>query len=106
METAELDNLKLNFQRALEGWVCSIQRLQEVLTETSHSVRSEDIWRQADFAQEDAQKTVKDARQAYEDAVRKGEFWLLAATASITDACRLPALVIPCRPAYYNLRNS
>lgn len=74
METAELDGLKLDFERALERWVRSIQRLREVLAETSHSARSEDIWRQADFEQDEAQKAVKDAREAYETAVRKANF--------------------------------
>jgi hypothetical protein len=74
MDVSELDNLKLNFQRALERWVRSIERLREVLAETSHSARSEDIWRQADFEQDEAQKAVKDAREAYETAVRKANF--------------------------------
>ena len=74
METAELDDLKANFERALQRWQRSIQHLQQVLAETSHSARSEDIWEQADFEQEQAQKAVKDARQNYEDAVRKANF--------------------------------
>lgn len=74
METAELDNLKLNFERALERWLRSIQRLQQVLAETSHSARSEDIWRQADFEQEEAQGAAKEAQAAYEEAVRKANF--------------------------------
>ena len=74
METAELDDLKLNFQRALERWTLSIQRLQQVLAQTSHSARSEDVWREADFEQDDAQKAAKNARQAYEEAVRKANF--------------------------------
>ena len=74
METAQLDDLKLTFERALERWLRSIERLQGVLAETSHSATSEDVWRQADFEQEEAQKAVKDARQAYEDAVRKANF--------------------------------
>jgi hypothetical protein len=74
MQAAELDELRLTFQRALERWVRSIQHLQDLLAKTSHSARSEDIWRQADFEQEAAQKTVKDAREAYEEAVRKANF--------------------------------
>ena len=74
MDTAELDDLKLNFERALDRWIRSIQHLQHVLAETSHSARSEDVWREADFEQEDAQKAVKAARQTYEDAVRKANF--------------------------------
>jgi hypothetical protein len=74
MEISELDDLKLNYGRALERWVRSIDRLREVLAETSHSARSEDIWRQADFEQDEAQKAVKDARQAYEAAIRKANF--------------------------------
>jgi hypothetical protein len=74
METAELHDLKLNFQRALERRVRSIQRLKDVLAETSHSATSEDIWKQADFEQEEAQNAVKEAREAYQDAVRKANF--------------------------------
>ena len=74
MDTAELDNLKLNFERALERWIRSIQRLGDVLAQTSHSARAEDVWKQADFEQEDAQKAVKAARADYEDAVRKANF--------------------------------
>ena len=74
MDTAELDDLKLNFERALDRWIRSIQHLQHVLAETSHSARSEDVWREADFEQEDAQNAVKAARQTYEDAVRKANF--------------------------------
>jgi hypothetical protein len=68
MESAELDKLKLDFENALQRWVLSIQHLQEVLAKTTHSARSEDVWEQADFEQDDAQKAVKKARQAYEDA--------------------------------------
>jgi hypothetical protein len=49
-------------------------RLQELLAQTTHSARSEDLWKQADFEQDEAQKAVKKARQAYEDAVRAANF--------------------------------
>jgi len=71
---AELDNLKLDFEHALQRWNASIQRLQELLAHSTHSARSEDSWKQADFEQEDAQAAVKKARQAYEDAVRQANF--------------------------------
>jgi hypothetical protein len=74
MEAAELDDLKLNFQSPLERWVRSIQRLQDLLAETSHSAKSEDLWREADFEQEEAQKAVEDRRQAYEEGVRVANF--------------------------------
>ena len=73
-ETGELDELKAKFERALERWIRSIQRLEEVLAETSHSARSEDIWKEADFEQEAAQKAANEARKEYEDCVRKANF--------------------------------
>lgn len=74
MDTVELDRLKKNFESALERWVQSIRRLQELLAKTSYSAASEDIWKQADFEQEEAQKAVNDAREAYEQGVRKANF--------------------------------
>lgn len=74
MEKAELDAYKRDFESALERWIRSIQNLQRVLAGTSHSAKSEDIWREADFEQEEAQKNVKAAREAYQDAVRKANF--------------------------------
>lgn len=74
MQTTELDGLKLNFENALQRWIVSIERFREVLAASTHSARSEDIWREADSEQEDAQTAVKKAREAYEEAVRKANF--------------------------------
>jgi hypothetical protein len=74
MNSEELDRLRSNFEHALQVWVAAIQREQELLATTTHSARSEDIWRQADFEQEDAQSAAKKAKQEYEDAVRKANF--------------------------------
>jgi hypothetical protein len=74
MESQELDRLRSNFEQALQRWVAAIQREQELLRTTTHSARSEDIWQQADFDQEDAQSAAKKAKQEYEDAVRQANF--------------------------------
>ena len=74
MEYPELDRLKSNFEAALQRWIAAIQREQELLASTTHSARSEDVWRQADFGQEEAQNAAKKAKQEYEDAVRKANF--------------------------------
>lgn len=74
MEYPELDRLRSNFEHALQRWVAAIQREQELLATSTHSARSEDVWREADFEQEDAQKAVKKAKQEYEDAVRQADF--------------------------------
>jgi len=74
MESPDLNSLKLAFQNALQRWIATIQKWQELLASTSHSARAEDVWKQADFEQEDARKAVQDAKDAYEDAVRKANF--------------------------------
>lgn len=74
MNTAELDGLKLTFENALQHWIQTIKQLQVLLAESKHTARSEDVWQQADFDQEEARKAVEEARRAYEDAVRRANF--------------------------------
>lgn len=74
MQSTELDQLKLNFEDALQRWIASIECFREVLAASTHSARSEDMWRQAASEQEDAQAAVKKSREAYEEAVRQANF--------------------------------
>jgi len=74
MEYPELDRLRSNFEHALQRWIAAIRREQDLLATTTHSARSEDVWRQTDFEQEDAQNAAKKAKQEYEDAVRQANF--------------------------------
>jgi hypothetical protein len=74
MEQSELDTLKLNFESELQRWIQSIQRYQELLAETTHSARSQDIWEEADRRQEEAHKAVTSAKTEYEEAVRRANF--------------------------------
>lgn len=74
MDLRELDDLKQNFENALQHWIKMIQRLEHILANTSHSARSETVWEKADFDLDDAQNKVKEAKKAYEDAVREANF--------------------------------
>jgi hypothetical protein len=64
MDAPDFDSLKLNYENALGRWIMTIRHLQELLATPTHSARSKDVWEQADFEHEDAQKLVKNAKRA------------------------------------------
>lgn len=73
-ETKDLNLLKQNYQDALDRWITTIQCLKEMLADTGHSARAEDDWKQAHFAQKEAQEAVKKAREEYEEGVQQANF--------------------------------
>ena len=70
---AELDQLQIAYKAAVEEWVATI-REEEALASTEHSVADLDKWEAAGFAEEEARKKAKAARQQYEDALREKFF--------------------------------
>jgi ABC-type oligopeptide transport system substrate-binding subunit len=74
METQDLDLLKTSFEVALGKWIGELKRQQMLLAESTHSTRSEDAWKNADFDQEVAQKATQRAKKEYEDALRELNF--------------------------------
>lgn len=74
MDHSELDQLKQTYNEALERCIAAIRDQQTLLENTGHSARSEDAWKQAEFALDDANERAKKARQEYEEAVRKTNF--------------------------------
>ena len=74
METKTgLDTLRDGYKAAVEKWIASIREEENLATE-DHSVPAVDVWEHAGFAEEAARTQAKEARAAYEDALRKEDF--------------------------------
>ena len=76
MESNNLDQLKQNYEDAIQAWITSIQLLQKQVTGSTHAAWSEDVWEKANFNQEHAQTEVKEAKKEYEQALRHANFGL------------------------------
>jgi len=72
-EIAELDRLRQAYKDAVEQWITAI-RAEEDLATPDHTVSAVDIWEHAGFSEEEARARAKEARSAYEDALRKVDF--------------------------------
>ncbi len=70
---AELDSLQASYKAAVDAWVAAI-RAEEDLASVNHTVAQVDQWENAHFAAEDARGKAKDAKTAYEGALRKAFF--------------------------------
>jgi hypothetical protein len=72
-DIAELDRLRQAYKDAVEQWVTAI-RAEENLATPDHTVPAVDVWEHAGFDEEEARDKAKEARQEYEDALRKVDF--------------------------------
>ncbi|HMD19295.1 MAG TPA: hypothetical protein VKH40_03190 [Alloacidobacterium sp.] len=72
-ENQELDQLQVAYKSAVEAWITAI-REEEALTSGDHSVAEVDKWEAAHFSEEDARDKAKEAKSAYEDALREKFF--------------------------------
>lgn len=70
---AELDQMQKAYQDAVEEWITAI-RHEEALASVEHSVADIDQWENAGMAEEAERKKAKDAKKAYEDALREKFF--------------------------------
>jgi hypothetical protein len=69
-EHPELDELQAAYKTAVHEWVAAI-RAEEALASVNHSVAEIDQWEAAAFREEDLRDTVREAKAAYEGALRK-----------------------------------
>jgi len=69
MDTSDLDSLRETYKRAVDEWVAAI-REEENLATPDHSMIAMEHWDAACFKEQDAQKRVKTAKEAYKDALR------------------------------------
>ena len=73
MEKSELDQLRDNYKKAVEEWIGAI-RAEASLATFDHTIPAVDSWENAGFIEEKARARAKEARQIYEDALRKLNF--------------------------------
>ena len=69
MSKAELDELRLAYNKAVDDWVEAI-RAEEALATEDHSMVAMEKWDDAHFREQDAQAKAAEARDAYKDQLR------------------------------------
>ena len=72
-DNQELDELQSAYKSAVEAWITAI-REEEALASGDHSIAEVDKWEAAHFREEDARDKAKEAKSAYEDALREKFF--------------------------------
>jgi hypothetical protein len=73
VELSELDQMQANYKAAVEEWIAAIRR-EEALASANHTVAEVDKWEAADEEEETAREKAKDAKAAYDDALREKFF--------------------------------
>jgi hypothetical protein len=68
-----LSELRLACKKAVDDWVLAI-RAEEALATTNHSMTAMELWDGAHFKEDDARTKATEARDAYKDALRKGNY--------------------------------
>lgn len=74
IESSELDQMQAEYKAAVDEWVTVIRNEEALASVADHSVADIDAWEAADEAEEEAREKAKDAKQAYEDALREKFF--------------------------------
>ena len=69
MDNSEYDRLRQAYKDAVDQWVAAI-RDEEALATPNHSMIAMERWDAANFREQDAQKKVMAAKDAYKDALR------------------------------------
>ena len=72
-DTPQLDTLQQTYKSAVDAWVNAI-RHEEQLASVNHSEAQIDEWELAADAEKDARTKAKDAKKAYEAALREEFF--------------------------------
>ena len=70
---ADLDLMQKTYKDAVDEWIAAI-RHEEALASVDHSVADIDKWENAAMAEDDARTKAKEAKKAYEDALREKFF--------------------------------
>ena len=69
MSDPDFDRLRAAYKQAVDEWVDTI-RAEEALATPDHSMIAWEQWDAAHFREQDAEKKVTEAREAYKDALR------------------------------------
>ena len=70
MSKPDLDQLRLAYKLATDAWVGAI-RAEEALATPDHSMVAMEHWDAAHFQEHDAHEKATEAREAYQDGLRK-----------------------------------
>ena len=73
LDISELDELQTTYKSTVEEWIAAIRR-EEQLASVNHSVAEIDAWENAADREGEARDKAKDAKKAYENALRKKFF--------------------------------
>lgn len=65
--------MQKSYQKAVDEWVAAIRR-EETLASVNHTVAQIDQWENAAMAEDEARDKAKQAKKAYEDALREKFF--------------------------------
>lgn len=74
IDISELDQMQADYKTAVDEWVAAIRAEEALASVADHSVTDIDAWEAAADAEEEAREKAKDAKQAYEDALREKFF--------------------------------
>lgn len=73
MNKSNLDQLRLAYKQAVDGWVDAI-RAEEALATEDHSMTAMEKWDDAHFKEQDAAAKATQARDAYKDGLRAANY--------------------------------
>jgi hypothetical protein len=74
VEISDLDQLQADYKTAVDEWVAAIRHEEALASVADHSVADIDSWEAAADAEDEARDKAKDAKAAYEDALREKFF--------------------------------
>jgi hypothetical protein len=74
VEISELDQLQQEYKAAVEAWVAAIRAEEALASVADHSVTDIDSWEEATDREDELREAAKDAKRAYEDALREKFF--------------------------------
>lgn len=74
VEISDLDEKQAAYKAAVDAWIAAIRHEEALASQADHSVTEIDAWEAADDAEEDARGRAKEAKEAYEDALREKFF--------------------------------
>lgn len=74
VEIAELDQMQAAYKAAVDAWVDVIRREEALASVADHSVAEIDAWEEAAEAEDEARDRAREAKKAYEDALREKFF--------------------------------
>jgi hypothetical protein len=73
MHNPDFDQLLTTYKQAVDQWVATI-RAAEALANQDHSMVEMEKWDDADFKVDDAGKLARNARDAYQNALRQKNY--------------------------------